>query len=148
MYPLHPFTVHFPIALLLANGLLTLLYLYRGRQRAFETSAYHCLALGWIGSLAAVLSGAWDAWQQVYAPDATMSTAVLNRVNLHAAAGVAIVLVYGRALLLRRRHPDVLDDPQQRRGYLRLLFAGVLLVLLAGWLGGQLVYTFRLGLPD
>jgi uncharacterized membrane protein len=148
MYPLHPFTVHFPIALLLANGLLTLLYLYRGRQRAFETSAYHCLVLGWIGSLLAVLSGAWDAWQQVYAPGATISTAVLNRVNLHAAAGVAIVLVYGRALLLRRRKPDVLDDPQQRRGYLGLLLIGALLVLVSGWLGGQLVYAFRLGIPD
>jgi uncharacterized membrane protein len=148
MYILHPFTVHFPIALLLANGLLTLLYLRHRQQRAFETSAYHCLVLGWIGALAAVLSGAWDAWQQVYAPGATISTAVLNRVNIHAAAGVAIVLVYGRALLLRRRYPGVLDDPQQRRGYLGLLLAGVLLVLLGGWLGGQLVYTFRLGIPD
>jgi uncharacterized membrane protein len=49
-------------------------------------------------------------------------------------------------LLLRRRHPDILDLPRQRSGYLRLLLIGALLVLLDGWLGGLLVYSFGLGI--
>ncbi len=147
MYPLHPLTVHFPVALLLANGLLTLLYL-RGHGQAFETSAYHCLILGWIGAVVATLSGIWDAWQQVYAPEVVVTTGVLNRVNLHAALGLIIVFVYGRALLLRRRQSNILADQQQRRGYLRLLLVGALCVTLTGWLGGQLVYRYGLGVPQ
>jgi uncharacterized membrane protein len=143
-YPLHPLTVHFPVALLLANGLLTLLYL-RGWGAAYEVSAYHCLVLGWFGAVVATLSGAWDAWQQVYGPAAARDVVMLNWVNAHAAIGLAIVGVYGRALLLRRRQPDVLSDGRARRGYLRLLLVGVVLVLLDGWLGGYLVYTLGLG---
>jgi uncharacterized membrane protein len=70
---------------------------------------------------------------------------LLNWVNAHAAAGLAIVGVYGRVLLLRRRQPGILADARARRGYLRLLVVGVLLVLLNGWLGGYLVYTLGLG---
>lgn len=145
LQPIHPALVHFPLALLLAHSLLTWLALRRG-DPAFETSAYHCLLLGWAGAVVAVLSGLWDAWQQVYttAPD---NTPLLNWVNLHAAAGLAVVGIYGRALLRRRRQPGLLQDRGARRGYLRLLLIGTLLVLVAGWSGGQLVYTFGVGTP-
>ncbi len=137
MYPLHPFTVHFPIALLLAHGLFTWLHLRRGEQ-SFETSAYHCLIVGWFGALAAVLTGVWAAWQQIYGAATPRDSALLNLVNAHAIVGIAILLIAGQMLLLRRRQPGLLADTQARRGYLRLLIIGVLLVLLDGWLGGQL----------
>lgn len=144
--PLHPFTVHVPLALLLAHALFTLLYLWR-RTPSLETSAYHCLIVGWFGAVLATLTGSLDAWQQIYSGSAGATTdlALLNRVNAHAASGLAIVIVYGNLLLRRRRLPTLLDDPVQRRGYLRLLAVGVLLLLLGGWLGGQLVYRFGLG---
>jgi uncharacterized membrane protein len=144
MYPLHPFTVHFPIALLLANALFTLLYLRRGDQ-ALETSAYHCLVVGWMGALLATVTGAIDAVRQLTGPDVPRDTLLLTWVNAHAAVGVGLVIVYGYALLHRRRHPTILADPHHRRGYLRLLLIGAMLVLLAGWLGGYLVYKLRLG---
>lgn len=145
MYPIHPFTVHFPIALLLANGLLTFLYLRRG-DRALETSAYHCLLLGWVGAVIATATGAIDAFRQLTGPDVPRDTLLLTWVNAHAAVGIVLVLVYGQALRQRRRQPDVLDDPQRRGGYLRLLVIGAVLVLLDGWLGGSLVYTWRMGI--
>ncbi len=141
---LHPATVHFPIALLLVNLLLTLLYLRCG-ERSLETSAYHCLLIGWCGALLAVLTGGVDAWRQVYGADTPRDPALLNRVNIHALLGIAIVWVYGMALLRRRRTPQILDDPQRRMGYLCLLIIGALLVMGGGWLGGQLVYRFGLG---
>jgi uncharacterized membrane protein len=144
MYPLHPFTVHFPIALLLANGLLTLLYLRRGDQ-ALETSAYHCLVLGWLGALLATFTGAIDALRRLTGPDAPRDNLLLTWVNAHAAVGIMLVIVYGYALQHRRRHPTILADPHKRRGYLRLLLLGAILVILDGWLGGYLVYTLRLG---
>jgi uncharacterized membrane protein len=145
MYPLHPLTVHFPVALLLVHALFTWLYLRR-RTAALEVSAYYCLLAGWWGAVLAVLSGAWDAWQHVYGPDNATGPAVLNWVNGHAATGLAIVLVYGQVLLRRRRNPGILDDAQARRAYIRLLLVGVALVLLNGWLGGYLVYTLHIGI--
>lgn len=147
MYPLHPFTVHFPIALLLANGLLTVFYLLR-RDRAFETSAYHCLILGWIGACVATLTGVIDAARQLVGPDAPRDNTLLGWVNTHAFVGIGTVVVYGQALLRRRRRPDILDDDQARRGYLRLLVAGAALVLINGWTGGYLVYVLRLGVGE
>lgn len=151
---LHPATVHFPIALLLVSVLLTLLYLRQGErsegersegERSLDTSAYHCLLIGWFGAVLAVLTGSVDAWRQVYGVDTPRDPALLNRVNIHAALGIATVWVFGMALLRRRRNPYILDDPQQRRGYVRLLLFGALLVIGGGWLGGQLVYSFGLG---
>lgn len=147
MYPIHPITVHFPIALLLANGLLTVLYLRRG-ERSLETSAYHCLILGWIGSCIAALTGTIDALRQLTGPDASRDTTLLAWVNAHAALGIAIVIIYWQVYQRRRRHPAILDDVQGRKSYLRLLAMGALLIMIDGWLGGYLVYTFRLGIGE
>ncbi len=144
MYPFHPFTVHFPIALLLAHGLLTLVYLRR-KERALETSAYHCLILGWFGALVATLTGLLDAARQLTGPDALRADGIIGWVNAHAAVGIALVLVYGQILLRRRRHPLILEDDHTRGGYLRLTLIGVILVVINGWLGGYLVYWLGLG---
>lgn len=144
MFPLHPFTVHFPIALLLANGLLTWLYLRR-KNPALETSAYHCLVLGWLGAAVAVVTGLFDAVRQLVGPTAVAGNEVIGWVNAHALVSIAVLLVYGQALLQRRRRPDLLADPQARPAYLRLLALGAILVVISGWLGGWLVYRLRLG---
>ncbi len=143
-YPVHPFTVHFPIALLLVNGLLTLLYLRYG-ERSLETSAYHCLLIGWCGACVAVVTGLIDAWRQLARPEVALAPALINRVNAHAVTSILVVVVYGRALLQRRRQPDILHDTQRRRGYLGLLLVGALLLLITSWLGGYLVYALGLG---
>ncbi len=147
MYPWHPFTVHFPIALLIVHGIGVWLYLRRG-ERAYEISAYYALILGWVGSLIATLTGAIDAARQLVGPDVPRDAALLAWVNAHAIGGVAIVLIYGRALLRRRRNPTILDDPDARGGYLRLIMIGIIFTLASGWLGGHLVYTLRLGIAS
>lgn len=145
MYPLHPFTVHFPLALLLASGLFTLLAVRRG-ERAWETSAYHCLIVGWLTGLVAVLTGSIDALRQLSGPDALGNNALIGWVNAHAFSNIAALVVYGQALLLRRRRRgELLDDPQARRSYLRLHLVGALLLLVGGWLGGHLVYSLGMG---
>ncbi|HEX9370737.1 MAG TPA: DUF2231 domain-containing protein [Roseiflexaceae bacterium] len=143
MYPFHPLTVHLPIGLLLGNALLTAQYLRRG-DPAFETSAYHCLWLGWIGALLAVAAGTLDAARQLF-DLANPRGDALGWINAHAIVGVAILVVYWQAWQIRRRSPAVLSDPHRRRGYLARLTLGVVLVIIDGWLGGHLVYTLRLG---
>lgn len=144
MYALHPFTVHFPIALLLVSSVFTVLAL-RTPAGGWAQSAYHCLIFGWFAGIIAVLSGTWDAIRQLTGPDAIRDNLLTNLVNLHAISTIAALLVYGRALLLLRRNPAVLDDVQMRRSYVRLHIIGAALLLIGGWLGGYLVYQFGLG---
>src|SRR3954453_8302618 len=143
MYPLHPLTVHLPIGLLLGNALLTLLYL-RGNDPAFETSAFHCLWLGWLGALLAITTGTFDAARQLLSATNPRSD-VLSWINAHALAGFAILVIYWQAWQIRRRNPQVLASLTERRGYLARIAIGVVLLVLDGWLGGHLVYSLRLG---
>jgi uncharacterized membrane protein len=142
---LHPFVVHVPIGLLLGSVLFTVLFLRRG-ESSWETSAFHCMLVGWFGSVAAVVTGLIDAARHFTGPDAIRDPAVLMWVNAHAAAGIGALVVFGQAVLRRRRKPTILSDPHMRRGYLGLLVLGTLLLLLSGWLGGQLVYRLRIGI--
>ncbi|NJM08066.1 DUF2231 domain-containing protein [Candidatus Gracilibacteria bacterium] len=140
----HPATVHFPIALLLISSLFTLLYL-RSHKPSIETTAYHTLLVGWCSGVIAVASGSLDAFRQLTGPDAVRSADLINWVNAHAIVNIAALFVYGQALLRRRRRPDILDTTSLRRTYLALHAVGAALILIGGWLGGQLVYTFGLG---
>ena len=144
MYPFHPLTVHLPIGLLLGNALLTLLYLRRG-DSTFETSAFHCLWLGWLGALLAIAAGTFDAARQLLSATNPRGDA-LSWINVHALAGFAILVIYWQAWQIRRRDPRVLASPTARRGYLARLAIGVALLVLDGWLGGHLVYSLRLGI--
>ena len=143
MYPFHPLTVHLPIGLLLGNALLTLLYLRRG-DRTFEVGAFHCLWLGWLGTLLAIASGTFDAARQVLSATNPRGDA-LGWINAHALVGFALLVVYWQAWQIRRRNPGVLDSRSTRRGYLARLAIGAALLVLDGWLGGHLVYSLRLG---
>jgi uncharacterized membrane protein len=144
MYALHPFTVHFPLALLLISSFFTLLALSRGD--AWGTSAYHCLLIGWLAAVVALLTGTFDAVRQLVGPEAPRDNTLIGWVNAHAIANLAATVVYGQALLRRRRQPAILDNPDARRGYLRLHALGAALLLIGGWVGGQLVYAFGMGL--
>ncbi|HMO58702.1 MAG TPA: DUF2231 domain-containing protein [Roseiflexaceae bacterium] len=143
MSPLHPFTVHLPIGLLLGHAILTLLYLRRG-DPAHEVAAYHCLWLGWLGLLPAVLSGTIDAARQVF-DTANPRSDVLPWLNAHAAVGLLLMVVYWQTWQLRRRDPAILSRRPGRNGYLVRAGIGFGLLIFDGWLGGQLVYTMRLG---
>lgn len=135
---LHPFTVHFPIALLLLSLALSLVYLRR-RDPFLERSAYGALVLGWWSALIATLTGTVEL--ALHWP---LQAEVVGWLNAHAASGLTLLVVYGQALLRRRRDPHILDGPQ-RRAYLGLLGAGAALVLLSGWIGGHLVYGLGFG---
>jgi uncharacterized membrane protein len=144
MYALHPISVHFPLALLLVSGLFTLLAL-RGGDARWETSAYHCLIIGWLTGGVALLTGTVDALRQLVGPEAPRDNELIGWVNAHAFTNLAALVVYGQALLRRRRRPDLLADPAARRGYLWLHAAGAALLVGGGWIGGHLVYGLALG---
>jgi len=136
--PLHPRFVHFPIALSLAGVLFLVLGLFR-RQERFTGYGQWSLLLGWLGIVAAVVTGLID---QTGAPQEPEVTAIINQ---HITAGIALLIASGLALYWPLRNKKLWTTPA-RWGYVALLVAIVLLVLMEGWLGGQLVYEYGVGL--
>ncbi|HXF63399.1 MAG TPA: DUF2231 domain-containing protein [Caldilineaceae bacterium] len=150
--PLHPRVVHFPIALLLLGSAAALLYLFGPRAFRFiapaelRTLAWWPLRLGWLGVALAVLTGLFD--QGRLPPQAPYSATL----NWHIGSGLALLVVYGILLYRQwlwkkqRRPPDgvedLLDSPAARPWVALLLAVGIALVVLSGWLGGALVYTW------
>lgn len=136
-HPLHPATVHFPIALYLLGVLLTLGYLWRG-QLDYERFAYWSFSLSWLASLVASLAGLIDQNQLEIADPRR------ERVNPHITAGVALIVINGLLIYLRFRWADVLA--RYRWPYLGLMLLGLAAVLAAAWLGGELVYRLQIGI--
>lgn len=137
-FVLHPFATHFPIALLLLNLALTLGYMRRA-DPFLERSAYGALVIGWWGLFASTLTGTLELALNWPLRDETVTW-----INVHAALGLTLLVVYGQALLRRRRDPGLLAGAQ-RQSYLRLLIIGVILLLVTGWVGGHLVYGLGFG---
>ncbi len=149
---LHPAVVHFPIALLSLATLAGLLYIYGRPHSALLTLTWWPLRLGWLGGIAALLTGLLA--QQGLPPNAPYR-AVLN---LHITTGIALTVLYGLLLYLqwrfgsskaqkqraRANNParDLLDDPRGRFGFTGLAIAGWLMVFASGWNGGQLVFEW------
>jgi uncharacterized membrane protein len=134
---LHPMLVHFPIALLLAGSLVYLYALWRrSDDGVWERTALLMLVLGWLGGLAAVITGG-AAFRLV--PD---SHPAHTPGAMHAASSFGTLLLYAAGLVLHWRSED--------RGTLRrlvplFLILGMLALTLTGYLGGELVYTWTLG---
>ena len=149
---LHPATVHFPIALLWVASAAGLLYFFWRPLPLLRTLTWSTMVLGWIACAVAIATG---LVAQSGLPPQAPYRGVLN---LHISAGLGVLLNYGALLYLgwlarrgrntqRRRGeaapaPDLLDDRTRRWLVALLLGLGALLVLLAGWNGGQLVYQW------
>ena len=138
MYAVHPAVIHFPIALLLLGVALSLSVLRRPDDFV-ERAAYGALVIGWWTALAGVVTG--TAAVALIWP---LRPGTLPWINAHAALGLALLVLFGRALLWRRREPAVLRGPRRLR-YIALLLAGAAMVVVDGWLGGHLVYRMGVG---
>jgi uncharacterized membrane protein len=144
-HPLHPFTVHFPIAFYLLGVLLTLIYLGRG-QAEVERFAFWSFGLSWIAAIVASVVGLID--QNQLAQDDPRR----NTVNAHITAAVALLIINGLLLYFRFRWlkkelAGLKNLPALHLGlYLGLMALGVAAVLITAWLGGELVYRLRVGI--
>lgn len=129
---MHPVTVHLPIGLLLAASLLDALVALGGRPQ-WADFAQMALIGGLLAAGLAVCAGFVD-FLAIPAGAKVERTAIL-----HIAFIMVALALYGGALAWRMVGPA---GP----GVAALLSAaGGLVLMLAGWFGGQLVYHFGQG---
>jgi len=134
---IHPLLVHFPIALLLTYVALD----WAGRiwkGKPFTEAAWYTLLLGLAGTLVTVLTGL------VAARGVPADSPALATLNVHKFIGLATFVLFGiQAVCYARNRGKYTPGKQVLHTVLQL--AGVALIVLTGYFGGELVYTFGVG---
>lgn len=138
MPPLHPFLVHFPIALLTMGFVADAVAVIR-RASVAGTLGWWNLLAGTVGLMATVVSGLVSK-----ADAGALSGRVAGTLSTH--EQLAFASLAGFLLLVFWRIANKTSiPPKSPRAYLCL--AGVCLILLwcTAWFGGELVYLFGIG---
>ncbi len=135
-HSVHQILIVFPVGLLLTAVIFELLAL--GTESAqFWTVAYWLMASGLVGGVMAAVFGFLD-WRRL--PAGTRA----NRLGLLHGLGNATVLLLFAASWWIRTAPD--QAPSGNALFLSLLGTGLLLV--TGWLGGELVDRLSVGVDE
>ncbi len=133
-HPIHPMLIVLPLGLLAAAMIFDILHLLVDND-AFPTIAFWNIAAGIIGGLLAAIFGLWD-WLHI--PSDTRA----KRIGLmHGGGNVVVLALFAGSWLLRLNEPGYVPSGLA----LALAIAGVLLALVTGWLGGELVNRLGVG---
>ena len=136
-HPLHVIYVDFPIAFWTGSFLADVLYLWRGDLYWFDV-AFHLMIAGLAFSVLAASTGLFDYWKTVPPHSDAKSTA-----RTHGLVNGGIVLLYlGNTWL---RTSDVVTTGNGWWIAFGLSILGVALLVYTGYLGGDLVYNYRMG---
>jgi uncharacterized membrane protein len=133
-HAIHPMLIVFPLGLLGMASIFDLIFMFTGNT-GFAAAAYWMIPAGIVTGLAAALFGAID-WLAI--PDGTRAKGV----GLwHGLGNVVVVLLFALSWWLRGNDPAHTPGT----GAMVLSVAGVLLALVTGWLGGELVERLGIG---
>ena len=131
-HPIHPMIIPFPIGLWVFSLIADLIYLWRGNPAWRDYVAFYALLAGIIGAALAAVFGIID-WLSI------KDRAVKKVADWHARLNVIALLIFAASFYLRTT------------GGLRMLggsytvplllsVLGVILILISGYLGGELVF--------
>lgn len=136
-HAIHPILIVFPLGLLATALIFDILRLATG-DIGFATAAYWNMAVGIVTGLIAAVFGLWD-WLAI--PSGTRAKAI----GLwHGAGNVVVVALFAVSWLMRQGDPA--HVPSTPAFLLAVL--GVLLALVTGWLGGELVERLGVGVDE
>jgi uncharacterized membrane protein len=130
-HPIHPMLVPIPIGLWIFSLVSDLLYRF-GMGDAWATVALFTLGGGIVGALLAAIAGVIDL---VSLRDPKVKKLAITHMVLNLLA----VAVFGASFLLRLGGPAAGGPP------FWLSVAGVVLIGVSGWLGGEMVYVRGVG---
>lgn len=132
-HPIHPMLVPLPIGLWIFSLVTDIIYRISG-SATWSTVAYYSMAGGIIGALIAAVPGFVDLLALKPSP--------VKKIALwHMSINVTALVLFIVNLMLRTGAPDAVTP-------FVLSILGVLFILVAGWLGGQMVYVHGLAVDD
>lgn len=135
-HPIHPILIVFPLGLFATAAIFDVMSMVT--ENSFWTGmAYYLIYAGIIGGLSAALFGFID---YLAIPQGTRAKSIGL---LHGVGNVIVVALFIGSCMLRRPLPT---DPSAMA--LTLSFTGVVLSLLTGWLGGELVDRLGVGVDN
>lgn len=132
-HPIHQMLIVFPLGLLATSLAFDIAYLSRG-DSTFALVSYWMIGAGICGALAAAVFGLIDWWA---IPSGTRAKAIGT---WHGVGNMIVTLLFSMSWMLRREAPAIPSDQA-----ITLSVAGVLLALVTGWLGGELVVRLGVG---
>jgi uncharacterized membrane protein len=135
-HPVHPILIVFPLGLLATAAIFDVITLSTTDGK-WSMMAWYMIAAGIIGGLLAAVFGLID-WIAI--PANTRAKAI----GLwHGGLNVLVVLLFAVSWILRR------PEPASPTGLaLALSFGAVVIALVAGWFGGELVDRLGVGVDD
>ncbi len=136
---LHPFIVHFPVALLIVGALCDAVGILCSRDQILK-SGYLLLVLGTVGAIAAALTGeaAGETAQRIPGIQADLEQ---HETLTTAAAWLSVALVLARThLTFKKRFTGIL-----RLVYLLFALCTASLIAAGGYTGGHMVYKYGAG---
>ena len=135
-HPIHQMLIVFPLGLLGASVVFDVLAMATG-SAGLLTASYYMIAAGVVSGLLAAPFGFLD-WLGI--PKGTRARSIGA---IHGLGNVIVVVLFAGSWLLRT--PDPLAPSGAAIG---LSFAGFLLALVTGWLGGELVDRLGVGVDE
>lgn len=134
-HPIHQMLIVFPLGLLATSVIFDILYFTRN-EAEFAIAAYYMTAAGIVGAVLAAIFGLAD-WLNVPAGTRAKSVGLW-----HGGGNIVITLLFLTSWYLRRGT----FVPTSTTFTLALI--GVLLALVTGWLGGELVNRLGIGVDE
>jgi uncharacterized membrane protein len=135
-HPVHPMLIVFPLGLLATAVIFDIIYLIAGNPQ-WTVVAYYMIGAGIIGGLAAAVFG-WLDWIAI--PRGTRA----RRIGLlHGVGNVVVLALFILSWVLRRDSPELPPTGAIVSG-----LTAVVIALVTGWLGGELVYRLDVGVDD
>jgi uncharacterized membrane protein/nitrite reductase/ring-hydroxylating ferredoxin subunit len=130
-HPLHPILVCFPIAFFTGTFIFDLLAVYT-EDLSFQNTGLMLCFSGILGAVIAAIPGIID-----YAYTVPPESSAKKRATKHGLLNTCMLLVFIGSAVMRKEHfgwPVILLD-----------LAGIILMTIAGWLGGTLVHRNQIG---
>ena len=139
-HPVHPMLVPFPIGLWVFSFIADLIYLWRGNPIWRNYIAFYTLLGGIIGAAAAAVPGLID-WLSL------KDSKVVRIANWHARLNVIALLIFAASFYLRTTSGAGLVSGSYTIP-VALSVLGVILISISGYLGGEMVFKYRVAVDQ
>ena len=135
-HPIHPMLIPFPIGLWTTSFALDV-WFYFQRNPSWLLISKFMIAAGCLGALAAAVPGFID-WLTI------KDRQVTKIANWHARLNIIALIVFAISLYFRMQRGRLLIGNDLKIPFL-LSAAGVVLIVVSGWLGGEMAYRYGVG---